>query len=477
MANASQHHSGYSKHCGPPSSRPKRIAMVCDFFYPNTGGVEIHLYQLSTCLIKRGNKVILITHSYGNRKGVRYLTSGLKVYYLVYGQMYNQAAMPTFGFSTYLPIFRKILIRERIEIVHSHQAFSTMALEALLFARTMGYKTCFTDHSLFGFADISSIHTNKIIRFTLSDVGHVICVSHTSKENTVIRANLDPLDVSVIPNAVDYISLTPDPSKRDPTKITVIILSRLVYRKGVDLMVTVIPEICRQFPHVQFVIGGTGPMAINLERMIEKNCLQERITMLGAVTHKNLREVLISGHIFLNCSLTEAFCIAIVEAVSCGLLCVSTKVGGVKEVLPPELIKLAEPCTEDIVAKLSEAIEEVGDFDPWKAHNLVKEMYSWIDIAKRTEIVYDRLMNEEPYPLIERLCRFHNCGEWAGKLFVVVAATVYIMCQILEWWCPKKSIEACPDFNYRKWELQKKFKKNNDSGRDRNADLLRVKQL
>lgn len=33
------------------------IAMVSDFFYPNMGGVEMHLYQLSQCLIKRGNKV------------------------------------------------------------------------------------------------------------------------------------------------------------------------------------------------------------------------------------------------------------------------------------------------------------------------------------------------------------------------------------------------------------------------------------
>ncbi len=37
------------------------IAMVSDFFYPNMGGVEMHLYQLSQCLLKRGNKVGLIS--------------------------------------------------------------------------------------------------------------------------------------------------------------------------------------------------------------------------------------------------------------------------------------------------------------------------------------------------------------------------------------------------------------------------------
>lgn len=31
--------------------------MVCDFFYPNTGGVEVHIYQLSQALLARGHKV------------------------------------------------------------------------------------------------------------------------------------------------------------------------------------------------------------------------------------------------------------------------------------------------------------------------------------------------------------------------------------------------------------------------------------
>jgi phosphatidylinositol glycan class A protein len=46
-------------------------------------------------------------------------------------------------------------------------------------ARTMGLHTVFTDHSLFGFADASSILTNKVLKFSLADVSHVICVSNT----------------------------------------------------------------------------------------------------------------------------------------------------------------------------------------------------------------------------------------------------------------------------------------------------------
>lgn len=58
----------------------------------------------------------------------------------------------------------------------------------------------FTDHSLFGFADLSSIVVNKYMKFSLCDVHAVICVSHTSKESLVLRACVPPSRVSVIPN-------------------------------------------------------------------------------------------------------------------------------------------------------------------------------------------------------------------------------------------------------------------------------------
>ena len=58
----------------------------------------------------------------------------------------------------------------------------------------------FTDHSLFGFADASSILMNKLLKCMLANVHKSICVSHTSKENTVLRACLPPHSVYVIPN-------------------------------------------------------------------------------------------------------------------------------------------------------------------------------------------------------------------------------------------------------------------------------------
>ena len=54
-------------------------------------------------------------------------------------------------------------------------------------------------------------------------------------------------------------------------------------------------------------------------------------------------QVLTEGSIFLNTSLTESFGIAILEAACAGLYVVSTRVGGVPEVLPEDMISFALP--------------------------------------------------------------------------------------------------------------------------------------
>lgn len=44
-----------------------RVLMVSDFFYPNFGGVENHIYQLSQCLIDQGHKVGIVGRRYTTR--------------------------------------------------------------------------------------------------------------------------------------------------------------------------------------------------------------------------------------------------------------------------------------------------------------------------------------------------------------------------------------------------------------------------
>ena len=218
-------------------------------------------------------------------------------------------------------------------------------------AQKMGIRTVFTDHSLFGFADAGSIHINKLMKGNLAMTDACICVSHTNRDNLSLRAAVDPSKIFVIPNSVDTAKFKPNPSLIHPKNtINIVVICRLTYRKGVDLLVNVIPPILKKFPQVHFIIGGDGPKKTILLEMREKYNIKHRVEMLGGLHHSQVAKTLCRGHIFLNTSLTEAFCIAILEAASCGLICVSTNVGGIPEVLPPDMIYLAPAKPEPLIS-------------------------------------------------------------------------------------------------------------------------------
>lgn len=459
-----------------------RILMVSDFFHPNIGGVESHIYHLAQNLMKMGHRVVILTHAYqkdiggggidGNTEqkqqqqqeeedaiylGIEYLTNGLKVYYEPRRPVYQSATLPTVfgGFSR----LREVVVAERIDLIHAHQAFSAMANEAVIHGRTMNIPTVFTDHSLFGFADASSILMNKALKFSLADVQRVICVSHTSRENTVLRACIPPSRVYVVPNAVDTSMFFPAcfqlQSQVDEARETIVIMSRLVYRKGIDLLISILPLLSKKYPSFKFLIGGDGPKHSELVEAVKIAGLGDRVRLAGAIPHEKVREFLIQGSIFLNCSLTEAFCVALVEAAAAGLLVVSTAVGGVPEVLPDNIMVLADASPSGLIKAVEQAIErlpvgmkpvEINQL-ALRQHQAVTEMYSWSAVAKRTEIVYRDAL-ECNSTIIDRMKRYYLCGKWFGKLCCLLATMDWMYLKCLEWWQPAAGIPPAKDFPF-----------------------------
>ena len=73
----------------------------------------------------------------------------------------------------------------------------------------------------------------------------------------------------------------------------------------------------------------------------------------------------------------------------------STKVGGIPEVLPNDMILLTNTNPQDIIKKLSVAISLINtkQIDSELFHKRVSEMYSWENVAERTEKVRNEGFN------------------------------------------------------------------------------------
>ncbi|CAF4161618.1 unnamed protein product [Rotaria sp. Silwood2] len=272
----------------------------------------------------------------------------------------------------------------------------------------------------------------------------------------MLRANLKSSKVSVIPNAVDSSAFTPDTSLRPSSsdEIVIIVASRLVYRKGIDLLIGILPKILQKYPNVKFRIAGNGPKEIDIREVIEREGTEYRVALEGPVSHDKMRDFLNSGHIFLNTSLTEAFCMAIVEAAACGLLVVSTEVGGIPEVLPSndtqsDIMILCKANINEVFIGLCNAIDriqigQIPNADEW--HNKIKHWYSWYWVAQNTEIVYNHIMTQKSINLKERIQRYKQCGFVSGLVMSFVAIIAYLIFLVLDYNQPKRLIDLSIDY-------------------------------
>ena len=214
-------------------------------------------------------------------------------------------------------------------------------------------------------------------------------------------------------------------------------------------MVGIIPNVCRAAENVDFIIAGHGNKLLQLQEMVERENIQHRVEFLGAIQHSQVRNVLVRGHVFLNCSLTESFCIAILEAASCGLLVASTNVGGVPEVLPAEdMILLAHPNIPDMVHCVIKAIERQtqAPIDRWETHERVKSMYSWERVAIETEQVYDYARMCPLKSVHRRLLYYRtSLGGFTGYAVCFLAFIVEAWYRCVEWCQPRSQIDRVPD--------------------------------
>lgn len=233
--------------------------------------------------------------------------------------------------------------------------------------------------------------------------------------------------------------------------VTIVVASRLVYRKGIDLLAEVLWRY-RDRPEIKFLIAGDGPKRDLLEEIREKGNMQERVDIIGAVEHSKVRDVLVQGDIFLNTSLTEAYCMAIVEAASCGLQVVSTRVGGIPEVLPSNLIILKEPNIDDIYEGLEEAINihYTGDSSkvlcPFKKNEAVKKLYNWENVTCRTEKVYKQIINEPDPKLGQKILAHLKSGVWP---YLIVVTLCYFCLRLMDF-LSKERVQRAKDMKIRK---------------------------
>lgn len=281
-------------------------------YYPVLGGIENHVAALAESQSASGHDVTVLVCSQGattereTRCGVRIIRAG---------RLATAFSMPL---SLAQPI---IAARQRSDIVHVHSPYPLGEITAWLFRHQA--KLVITHHS-----DIVSQKFwlplyGPLLKRILNRADRIIVTSPPYAESSPWLERLRDR-CTVIPLGVDLNRFRP--SERKPgAKQRLLFVGRLRYYKGLDTLLLALEEL----PRAQLTIVGDGPMRESWEALSERLELTRRVRFLGDLDDAEMISMYQEADAFVlpANARSEAFGTVLLEAMACGLPCVTTEVG------------------------------------------------------------------------------------------------------------------------------------------------------
>lgn len=168
------------------------------------------------------------------------------------------------------------------------------------------------------------------IKKLIENADVIICLSYSWK--SFFESNFSCKKVAVLNNIINLPELKIKVHERNSI-IKFLYLGLIGERKGIyDVMNLIINNRSIFESKIEIHIGGNGETE-NLERIIKENQLETIIKFHGWVSGSKKIELLNDSDVFILPSYNEGLPIAILEAMSYSLPIISTKVGGIPEII------------------------------------------------------------------------------------------------------------------------------------------------
>ena len=157
------------------------------------------------------------------------------------------------------------------------------------------------------------------------------------------------------------------------------------------------PEIRRR-TSARLVVAGADPLAVRL-LLTRLGVSDDGIDVVGFLSQDELTDLLRSTKALVAPSLGgESFGMVLTRAFACATPVVASDIEGYREVLTPDT---AVPVPAGDVGALVDAVEALLADEPRRAamgasaRRLAEERYSWRDIARRLEAIYEQVTGTE----------------------------------------------------------------------------------
>ena len=218
----------------------------------------------------------------------------------------------------------------RINLIHLHEDDIKLAILLLRFCGKSGVLLVWTLHMV---KDYSSEDAEKIVMMSKKENSNFLitqvsdyCLSTQFIERLVPK-------VITVPNGVDITLLEKYRRTRDNRSTSGIVrlgaVGRLEKIKGYDILIRAFSLL--DFTRFELKIVGDGGEYNNLQTLIDHLGLIKRIQLLGRIDYPY--QQISDFDIFIQPSRSEAFGLAIIEAMALGVPVIATRTGGVVDLL------------------------------------------------------------------------------------------------------------------------------------------------
>jgi glycosyltransferase involved in cell wall biosynthesis len=200
-------------------------------------------------------------------------------------------------------------------------------------------------------------------------------------------------DIAVVPNGIDIENYQNQAfaQERDTSEKRILFVGRLNPVKGVHYLLRAMKRVCEVLPDAKLIIVGDGEEREHLESLADSLGIRDRVDFVGKVPHERIPEYLCEADIFVLPSVSEGFGIVILEAMSCGLPIVATRVGGVPDIIEEGvngcLVESGD--FQEMAKKILFLLDNRLLTDQISKNNRIKvQVYAWKNVVDRLERIY-----------------------------------------------------------------------------------------
>ena len=394
-------------------SRDLSVMMLTWEFPPRIiGGISPHVYYLSKSLTRKGMKVYVVTCDFPGAPQHEVL-DGVEIFRI------DSYKNPSPDFATWVYLMNVNMQKEaaaiikgldgNVDVLHAH--------DWLVATAGIGLKHVFRK-PLFATIHSTEIGRRNDIHFDYERMIHeteawltyeawkVICCSDYMVSHVRWAFGLPADKQIMIPNGVNA-DVYAEIEKTDltqfrikfalPEEKIVLFVGRLVYEKGVHVLVNAIPKVLEKV-NAKFVIVGNGYMKEQLSGLVKSLGIVQKVLFTGFVDDETLRKLQICADVSVVPSLFEPFGIVALEAMAAKSPVVVSDTGGLGEIVDHDVdgVKVYTNNPDSLAWGIIRVLTDEKNAQRLRsnAYKKIQEKYNWDRIAQQTENIYKSVLSE-----------------------------------------------------------------------------------